>query len=39
MATVKKGDLSFHGDPATIKQFGADLSSMGIKCAIRNRDA
>jgi hypothetical protein len=39
MATVKKGDLPFHGDPATIKQFGANLSSMGIACAIGNRDA
>ena len=34
MAMVKKGDLLFHGDAATIKQMGVNLSSTGMACAM-----
>jgi len=34
MAEVKKGDLLFHGDAATIKQMGVNLSSTGMSCAM-----
>ncbi len=34
MAEVKKGDLLFHGDPATQKQMGVTLSTTGMSCAM-----
>ena len=34
MEQVKKGDLLFHGDPATAKQMNATLSTTGMACAM-----
>lgn len=34
MAEVKKGDLLFHGDAATAKQMGVNLSNTGMACAM-----
>ena len=34
MEQVKKGDLLFHGDAATAKEMGANLSSSGMACAM-----
>jgi thiosulfate dehydrogenase len=34
MAEVKNGDLLFHGDPATIKKMGVNLSTTGMACAM-----
>jgi len=34
MAEVRKGDLLFHGDAATIEQMGVNLSSTGMACAM-----
>jgi thiosulfate dehydrogenase len=34
MAEVKKGDLLFHGDGATAKQMGVNLSNTGMACAM-----
>jgi thiosulfate dehydrogenase len=34
MAEVRKGDLLFHGDGATIKKMGVNLSSTGMACAM-----
>jgi thiosulfate dehydrogenase len=34
MAEVKKGDLLFHGDAATAKAMGVNLSSTGMACAM-----
>ncbi|MGB9188129.1 MAG: hypothetical protein WCB34_09110 [Methylovirgula sp.] len=34
MAAVKKGDLLFHGDPATQKEMGVTLSATGMSCAM-----
>ena len=31
---VRKGDLLFHGDPATEKQMGVNLSNTGMACAM-----
>jgi thiosulfate dehydrogenase len=34
MEEVKKGDLLFHGDEATAKQMGVELSKTGMACAM-----
>jgi thiosulfate dehydrogenase len=34
MAEVKKGDLLFHGDGATAKAMGVNLSNTGMACAM-----
>jgi thiosulfate dehydrogenase len=34
MDQVKKGDLLFHGDDATAKQMGVELSKTGMACAM-----
>ena len=34
MDAVKKGDLLFHGDAATAKDMGVNLSSAGMACAM-----
>jgi len=34
MAEVRKGDLLFHGDAATIERMGVNLSSTGMACAM-----
>src|SRR6201987_1198398 len=34
MDEVKKGDLLFHGDEATAKQMGVNLSTTGMACAM-----
>jgi thiosulfate dehydrogenase len=34
MEQVKKGDLLFHGDSATEKQMGVELSKTGMACAM-----
>ncbi len=34
MEQVRKGDLLFHGDPATAKQMGVNLSNTGMACAM-----
>jgi len=34
MDEVRKGDLLFHGDPATQKEMGVNLSSTGMACAM-----
>ena len=34
MENVNKGDLLFHGDPATSKEFGVTLSETGMACAM-----
>jgi thiosulfate dehydrogenase len=34
MAEVKKGDLLFHGDDATAKAMGVNLSNTGMACAM-----
>jgi thiosulfate dehydrogenase len=34
MDEVKKGDLLFHGDAATAKQMGVNLSTTGMACAM-----
>ena len=34
MDEVRKGDLLFHGDPATVKQMGVNLSGTGMACAM-----
>lgn len=34
MAEVRKGDLLFHGDAATAKQMGVNLSNTGMACAM-----
>ena len=34
MAAVKKGDLLFHGDAATAKELGVNLSGTGMACAM-----
>lgn len=34
MAAVKKGDLLFHGDAATAKEMGVNLSASGMACAM-----
>jgi len=34
MEEVRKGDLLFHGDSATAKQMGVNLSATGMACAM-----
>ena len=34
MEQVRKGDLLFHGDAATEKQMGVNLSNTGMACAM-----
>ena len=34
MDQVRKGDLLFHGDAATAKEMGANLSGTGMACAM-----
>ena len=34
MDAVKKGDLLFHGDAATAKELGVNLSASGMACAM-----
>jgi thiosulfate dehydrogenase len=34
MEEVRKGDLLFHGDPATQEQMGVKLSNTGMACAM-----
>ena len=34
MEEVKKGDLLFHGDAATAKKMGVNLSNTGMACAM-----
>lgn len=34
MEAVKKGDLLFHGDAATAKEMGVNLSNSGMACAM-----
>lgn len=34
MDAVKKGDLLFHGDAATAKEMGVNLSASGMACAM-----
>ena len=34
MDAVKKGDLLFHGDAATAKEMGVNLSATGMACAM-----
>ena len=34
MEEVRKGDLLFHGDGATAKQMGVNLSATGMACAM-----
>ena len=34
MEEVRKGDLLFHGDAATAKKMGVNLSATGMACAM-----
>jgi len=39
MEQVNKGDLLFHGDPATEKEFGVTLSKTAMACAMCHPNA
>ena len=39
MEQVNKGDLLFHGDPDTQKEFGVNLSDTGMACAMCHPNA